>query len=109
MEKNTTSIDLTAEAAAVITALAHPNGTYEYYQNTLDRLYGTILHESDELGMSDTETIHTLRVLDSIRKDLKELRDGFRIVNDTEERTPAEAVEAAFNEIAAPDPDDHHE
>lgn len=71
MEKNiSTDILLSQSAVAAIAGLQHFSGVYDYYKRTLDRLCGTFLHYSDELGMSDTETIEILRVLDSIRADL---------------------------------------
>ena len=67
------NINLSAEAIRVINDLQHSKGTYQYYRETLDRLSSFILHQSDEIGMDDTEAIHTLRVIDSIRMDLKAL------------------------------------
>lgn len=66
----TSNLTLSKGAISAITALQHPCGTYLYYRETLDRLYTHILHQSDELGMSDTEAIGTLRVLDALRSDL---------------------------------------
>lgn len=66
----TSNLTLSKGAISAITALQHPCGTYLYYRETLDRLYTHILHQSDELGMSDTEAIGTLRVLDTLRSDL---------------------------------------
>ena len=68
------SIKLSVKAANAITALRDANGTLEYYQNTL-RLIGRIfLEQSDEIGLTDTEAIHILRVLHSINCDLEALR-----------------------------------
>lgn len=66
----TSNLTLSKGAISAITALQHSCGTYLYYRETLDRLYTHILHQSDELGMSDTEAIGTLRVLDALRSDL---------------------------------------
>ena len=67
------NITLSAEAVRVITALQHKNGTYTYYRANIDRIYTYILHTGDEIGMSDTEILHTIRALDAIRSDLKDL------------------------------------
>lgn len=104
MEKNLTIVSLTPEATSVLTALAHPCGTYEYYTDTLGRLYSYILSASDEIGMDDTEAIHTLRVLEALRKDLSDLRDGFRDANDMTARTPAESVAETFHDFESMDP-----
>lgn len=70
METKTNTIQVSDEAHAAIIGLQHPIGPYDYYRCTLDRLFNTILHTSDELGMDDTETVDTLRAIDSIRRDL---------------------------------------
>lgn len=70
MKPENTSINISEVAANVINALRHKAGTFSLYDDTLARLYTTVLYESDELGMSDTETVSTLRTLDLIRRDL---------------------------------------
>lgn len=67
MENN---INLTPDAVKAIEALQHPEGTHTYYRDTLSRLFNFVLSQSDEIGMSDTEAMHTLRVLDAVRADL---------------------------------------
>jgi len=64
------NIALTPEALMVIEALQNNNGTYTFYANALKRLFNFVLDQSDEIGMSDTEAIHTLRALQYIRQDL---------------------------------------
>lgn len=70
METKTNTIQVSDEAHAAIIGLQHAAGTYDYYRRTLDRMFNTILHASDEFGMDDTETVDTLRAIDSIRQDL---------------------------------------
>ena len=48
-------LNLSAEAIRAITALQHKNGTFRYYKHTINRLKILILHQSDEIGMSDAE------------------------------------------------------
>lgn len=67
MKKN---IKLTAFALRAIINLQHSNGTYRYYADTLSRLITFVLHQSDEIGMSDCEAMATLRALHSLREDL---------------------------------------
>lgn len=64
------NIKLTAFALRAIINLQHPNGTYRYYADTLSRLMTFVLHQSDEIGMSDNEAMATLRALHSLREDL---------------------------------------
>lgn len=116
MENKITPVAFTTEAANVITALQHKNGTYEYYQNTLARIYSTVLHESEEMGMSDTETVRTLRVIDSIRRDLEALRHGVAIpgnlpLDEIPERAPLDAVSDTFDgfDIDEPNTDPDHD
>lgn len=94
------NINLSAEASRAIEALRHKNGTFNYYRNTLSRLHTYILHQSDEIGMSDTETLHTLRVLDAISSDLAALAgpaaNGMTAPDTPEEI--AERVESVFTE-----------
>lgn len=64
------NINLSNDAAKVIEALQHKNGTFRYYHSALTSLSRYILQQSDEIGMSDTEALATLRVLDAIDSDL---------------------------------------
>ena len=66
----TKNIALTPEALVVIEALQHNKGTFTFYTNALKRLFNFVLDQSDEIGMSDTEAINTLRALQYIREDL---------------------------------------
>ena len=70
MENN---INLTPDAVKAIQALQHPCGTYQFYRAHLDRLFNYILNNSDEIGMSDNEAMHTLRALNSLRSDIADI------------------------------------
>lgn len=70
MNAENNNINLSAEAVNAINALQHPAGTFSYYRDTLSRLFNFVLSQSEEIGMSDTEAMHTLRVLDAVRADL---------------------------------------
>ena len=70
MEKKNNTIQVSDAALSAINGLQHPAGTYDYYRRTLDRLFNTVLHASEELGMDDMEAVATLRAIDSIRQDL---------------------------------------
>lgn len=94
MQNNAT---LSAEAMRVITALQHKNGTYDYYRATIDRIYTYILHAGDEIGMSDTEILHTVRALDGIRSDLKDLAGAS--ISEAEGADTAEHVAAPVDVI----------
>lgn len=63
-------ITLSTKAVAAIERLQHPRGTYDFYATTLTRLFNYILDQSDEIGMSDTEAVHTLRVLRYLKDDI---------------------------------------
>ena len=68
-----TNITLSSTAIAAINRLQHKNGTFEFYSTTLSRLFNYILEQSDEIGMSDTEAMHTLRVLQFLKEDLAQI------------------------------------
>lgn len=70
MENN---INLTPDAVKAIQALQHPCGTYQFYRTHLDRLFNYILNNSDEIGMSDNEAMHTLRALNALRADIADI------------------------------------
>lgn len=70
MENN---INLTPDAVKAIQALQHPCGTYQFYRLHLDRLFNYILNNSDEIGMSDNEAMHTLRALNLLRSDIADI------------------------------------
>lgn len=99
----TKNIALTPEALVVIEALQHNNGTYSFYTNALKRLFNFVLDQSDEIGMSDTEAIHTLRALQYIREDLATIANRKAqtpTAPDTKET--ADKVETAFEGISLP-------
>lgn len=83
-------INTDSAAAKAITAMIHSAGTSETYINTLSRLYNCVLHNQDDLGMDDTEAIDTLRCLDLLRSDIrdiatdKDLKTAFRNLKDVE-------------------------
>lgn len=83
-------LNLSAEAIRAITALQHKNGTFRYYKHTINRLKILILHQSDEIGMSDAEALHSLRVLDAIGCDLAALAGS--TANETSQDANAEEV-----------------
>lgn len=89
----TKNITITPEAVAAIERLQHNCGTYEFYNTTLTRLFNFVLDQSDEIGMDDTEAIHTLRVLHYLKEDLAQISNKTRtpIIH-----TPAEKVETTF-------------
>ena len=97
----TKNIALTPEALVVIEALQHNNGTYTFYTNALKRLFTFILDQSDEIGMSDTEAINTLRALQYIREDLATIanRRAQTPTTPTTEET-ADKVETAFEGVS---------
>lgn len=99
----TKNIALTPEALVVIEALQHNNGTYSFYTNALKRLFNFVLDQSDEIGMSDTEAIYTLRALQYIREDLATIANRKAqtpTAPDTKET--ADKVETAFEGISLP-------
>lgn len=71
-------ITLSSGAIAAIERLQHSRGTYDFYAATLTRLFNYILDQSDEIGMSDTEAVHTLRVLRYLKDDITHIagKDG---------------------------------
>lgn len=64
------NIALSTKAVEVIETLRHSCGSYTYYADTLTRLFNLVFAESEEIGMSDTETLRTLRVIKSLMADL---------------------------------------
>lgn len=93
------NITLTTEAIAAIERLQHINGTYDFYEMTLSRLFGFILDQSDEIGMGDTEAISTLRALRYIREDLAAIagRSKASVPTTAHEENAAGKVESAFS------------
>ena len=96
------NIALTPEALVVIEALQHNNGTYTFYTNALKRLFNFILDQSDEIGMSDTEAINTLRALQYIREDLATIanRQPDPVADPTNTEETVEKVEATFDGVS---------
>ena len=68
MEKN--NIHLTPQAIRAISMLQGKQGTYEYYDEAVEKMYYYTLRHGDEIGMSDGEALDILRTLDALRQDL---------------------------------------
>lgn len=87
--------------------LRHVAGTYEIYESTLAGVTKVILHQSDELGMSDHEALNIIRVLDMIRYDLRAIAG--RDVKPLEEvdmdtiRTARDKISSTFEEAGIAD------
>lgn len=98
----TKNITLSPEAITAIEGLQHNCGTYSFYIDTLSRLYNYILAQSDEIGMDDTETLHTLRALHFLKIDLAcisgRTRTPITHIPATDEET-AERVEGTFEDL----------
>jgi hypothetical protein len=95
------NINLSNDAAKVIEALQHKNGTFRYYHSALTSLSRYILQQSDEIGMSDTEALATLRVLDAIDSDLATIA-GPVAAESSETETQEEVaarIDATFSDI----------
>lgn len=97
------NIALTPEGIRAIDALRHNCGTYAYYSDTLSRLFNYVLTQSDEIGMDDTEAVHTLRVLHSLKTDLSYIA-GFDITSPSPDLAISEEgvfkrVEATFEDL----------
>lgn len=103
----TEDITLSAEAISAIKGLQHNCGTYRFYSDTLSRLYNLVLLQGDEFGMDDTEILHTLRVLVSLKTDLAWIASHDH-TSDSREDTAAK-VEAAFAFIDDDDDRDNPE
>lgn len=91
----TNDITLSAEAITAINGLQHNCGTYRYYSDTLSRLYNLVLLQGDEIGMDDTEILHTLRVLVSLKADLACIASHDHTSDSCDD--DAAKVEAAFS------------
>lgn len=98
----TKNITLSPEAITAIEGLQHNCGTYSFYIDTLSRLYNYILAQSDEIGMDDTETLHTLRALHFLKIDLAcisgRTRTPITYTPATDEET-AKRVEETFEDL----------
>lgn len=94
------NITLTPGAIRAIEALQHKNGTYRFYTDTLGRLFNYILSQSDEIGMSATEAIATLRALKYLKSDLQQIAGA--VAEEPEAATSEEIsdrVEAVFSDF----------
>lgn len=107
MENN---IKLTPDAVKAIQALQHPCGTYQFYRTHLDRLFNYILNNSDEIGMSDNEAMHTLRALNALREDIADIAgtpaqlndsvDGLALTEDPDESDDAKEPSDEYRQTA---------
>lgn len=61
------------KAATAISNLQRPGGNYRYYRDALDRLFKGVLHGYDDLLLDDSEAMETLRAIDDLRQDLKDI------------------------------------
>ncbi|WP_290091322.1 hypothetical protein [uncultured Muribaculum sp.] len=82
-------INTESPAARAIMALAHAAGTAEIYINTLSRMSNAVLFNQDDMGMDDTETLDTIRVLSLLRSDIKDIAT---------DKTIARSLERAVNQ-----------
>lgn len=96
MENN---IKLTPDAVKAIQALQHPCGTYQFYRAYLDRLFNYILNNSDEIGMSDNEAMHTLRALNALRSDIADIADPPAPLNEHVDPFDGITLTAATDEL----------
>ena len=100
MEKNI--ITLSTAAIAAIQHLQDTNGTFEFYTSTLDRLFNYVLNQSDEIGMSDTEAVHTLRVLSYLKNDITHIAgkgdSPFEIRIEADMEGVERSIESLFHE-----------
>ena len=76
-------INLTPDAIRAIESLQAVGGTFKFYDETLKRLESYILEFAEEIGMSDTEALHTLRVLRYVRQDLADIANPKNRYNGT--------------------------
>ena len=76
-------INLTPDAIRAIESLQAVGGTFKFYDDTLKRLENYILEFAEEIGMSDTEALHTLRVLRYVRQDLADIANPKNRYNGT--------------------------
>lgn len=98
METNSNTIHISDEARDAIKVLQHNDGTYPYYRGTLDRLFNTVLHASEDLGMDYMEAMATLRALDCMRQDLAAIAGRHHHTTESTEET-AGKIEDMFTDI----------
>ena len=67
------TINTESRAAQILLALTHKAGTAEIYINTLSRIINAALFNQDDLGMSDTEALDTIRTLSLLRSDIEDI------------------------------------
>lgn len=97
------NIDLSPEAVKAISALRHSQGTFDYYVNALRRIFNLVLHQSEEIGMSYSETVATLRAISGVIADLSAIA-GDR--SDMTDESGRETLDAMFGEVSLVPQDD---
>lgn len=102
MKKKSIAV-ISDKAIEVIEALQHNCGTHRYYNETLTRLFNLILAMGDEIGMDDTETVHTLRVLKALKTDRAYLAGCGDISEKLEAEVSDHEPEEAGDEAAGKD------
>lgn len=107
MEQN--NISLNAEAIRAIQSLQAKNGTYHYYKRALKRLTSLVLNHGDEIGMSDTEALSTLRAIEAIRLDLTDIAGTVAKIPDVEAEISEADLQAIADLYAEEDEDDDGE
>lgn len=99
-------INLTPDAIRAIESLQAAGGTFKFYDETLKRLENYILEFAEEIGMSDTEALHTLRVLRYVRQDLADIANTNPRYNGTLSETMEKAQEAGLEDPDEPEDDE---
>lgn len=99
-------INLTPDAIRAIESLQAVGGTFKFYDETLKRLENYILEFAEEIGMSDTEALHTLRVLRYVRQDLADIANPKNRYNGTLNEFLGLAREPGTEDPAEPEDDE---
>lgn len=70
--KKETNVVLNESVLGVLKSLQHLQvGPTEMYIKILQRIYNAFLHNSDQLGLTEKESIYVLQVLDLLLRDIK--------------------------------------
>lgn len=105
------TIKTNSPSANAIIALTHPAGSAKFYTDTLSRLFNAVLYNQDDLGMSDTEAIETLRALALLKADIEAIASdqllgkSIREYQEAEEECP-EREHCVVSIDMIPDPED---
>lgn len=107
-------INLTPDAICAIESMQAVGGTFKFYDDTLKRLENYILEFAEEIGMSDTEALHTLRVLRYVRQDLADIANPKNRYNGTlneflglAKESGADDSDEPTDDVPEDDPDDN--